>query len=295
MVARTDAGATWQYLYGNPSQQLQLTAAIEPDGTLDTLDYTDAGVVFSILRGATRYYVSSDQSGSPRVVSDAAGAAVKTIAYSAYGETLSDTNPGLVLPVGYGGGIPDPVTGLVHMGVRDYDPKSGRFTTRDPLLLGGGDANVYSYAAGDPIQNSDPLGVSSAAATLCEGICVGMKWSVTSDGLSACVETGVGVGNSIEIAPGGGLDVNKAYLKASAKLGFGPLANVELSDELSSDGHCRKNEVTGKACAAGFVCGNSKLGFSGKVDPTNLADTFKPRDFGVRGKAVSGVCQQFTW
>ena len=118
LVARTVSGQTWRYLYGNLDQQLQVTAAVEPDGTLDTLDYTDSGYLFSILRGATRYYVSTDQVGSPRVVSNASGAAVKTISYSAFGEVLSDSAPGFELPIGYAGGISDPFAGVVQMGVR---------------------------------------------------------------------------------------------------------------------------------------------------------------------------------
>src|SRR3712207_6872178 len=50
------------------------------------------------------------------------------------------------------GGIPDPVTGFVRMGMRDYDPQTARFTTRDPLGLDGGDANLFAYVGGDPVQ-----------------------------------------------------------------------------------------------------------------------------------------------
>jgi len=44
--------------------------------------------------------------------------------------------PSSKLPVGFAGGIPDEATGLVRFGYRDYDPATGRFTARDPLLYG---------------------------------------------------------------------------------------------------------------------------------------------------------------
>ena len=41
---------------------------------------------------------------------------------------------------------------------RYYDPIAGRFTQEDPLGLAGG-LNLYGYAAGDPVNFSDPFGL----------------------------------------------------------------------------------------------------------------------------------------
>lgn len=46
-------------------------------------------------------------------------------------------------------------SGLVLMGVRVYNPVTGRFLTTDPVL--GGVAGPYSYPA-DPVNNADVLG-----------------------------------------------------------------------------------------------------------------------------------------
>jgi len=43
---------------------------------------------------------------------------------------------------------------------RYYDPKTGRFTQEDPIGLAGG-LNLYGFAAGDPVNFSDPFGLSS--------------------------------------------------------------------------------------------------------------------------------------
>jgi RHS repeat-associated protein len=41
---------------------------------------------------------------------------------------------------------------------RSYDPQSGRFTQEDPIGLAGG-INLYGFAAGDPVNFSDPFGL----------------------------------------------------------------------------------------------------------------------------------------
>ena len=51
----------------------------------------------------------------------------------------------------------DRETGLVLMGHRYYDPGTGRFLTRDPIGYGGG-MNLYGYADGNPVNESDPDG-----------------------------------------------------------------------------------------------------------------------------------------
>jgi RHS repeat-associated protein len=59
----------------------------------------------------------------------------------------------------------DVETGLNYNYFRDYDPGTGRYEESDPLGLKGGDS-TYAYADGDPVDESDPLGLRSL--TLCE-------------------------------------------------------------------------------------------------------------------------------
>ena len=55
----------------------------------------------------------------------------------------------------------DATTGLVIVGVRNYDPATGRFITPDPLLEkdDGKQLNGYGYASNNPIGGSDPTGM----------------------------------------------------------------------------------------------------------------------------------------
>jgi RHS repeat-associated protein len=112
-----------------------------------------------MIRGGATYRIVSDHLGSPRVVVDvASGAIAESIGYDEFGNVTGDTNPGFQ-PFGFAGGLYDRDTGLVHFGARDYDPQTGRWTSKDPVGFAGGDANVYAYCAGDPVNRIDRSGL----------------------------------------------------------------------------------------------------------------------------------------
>ena len=48
--------------------------------------------------------------------------------------------------------------GLQLQDRRWYDPKTGRWTTEDPLGFGAGDANVNRYIGNSPPNGTDPSG-----------------------------------------------------------------------------------------------------------------------------------------
>lgn len=112
-----------------------------------------------VVRGGSAYRILTDPVGSPRLVVDAtSGRIVERIDYDPFGRIIADTNPGFQ-PFGFAGGLADRDTGLVRFGVRDYDPASGRWTAPDPVGFAGGDANLYRYAGGDPVNRTDPAGL----------------------------------------------------------------------------------------------------------------------------------------
>ena len=53
-----------------------------------------------------------------------------------------------------------PATGLYHVGVREYDPRTGRWLQRDPIDAASGDPNLYRYAGNEPIRSVDPDGLA---------------------------------------------------------------------------------------------------------------------------------------
>jgi RHS repeat-associated protein len=80
--------------------------------------------------------------------------------YDEFGNVTSDTNPGFQ-PFGFAGGLYDRDTGLIRFGARDYDPMTGRWTAKDPLLFEGLVTNFYEYVVNDPIRFIDPEGTQS--------------------------------------------------------------------------------------------------------------------------------------
>jgi RHS repeat-associated protein len=113
-----------------------------------------------LVKGGATYRIVTDAVGSPRLVVDVATCqVVQQIDYDEFGRVIADTNPGFQ-PFGFAGGLRDLDTGLLRFGARDYDPDIGRWTAKDPLGFAGGDANLYVYAANNPINFIDPAGLS---------------------------------------------------------------------------------------------------------------------------------------
>jgi len=87
----------------------------------------------------------------------------------------------LALPPSSGTHAESKDTGLVRFGARDFDPSVGRWTSKDPILFGGGQANIYAYAADDPVNGADPSGLLSyddacKIASTCEEECARRTW-----------------------------------------------------------------------------------------------------------------------
>ncbi len=61
---------------------------------------------------------------------------------------------------GFVGGTTDTVTGLTHLGAREYDPATGRFLSVDPVFTATDPQQMhgYTYANNNPLTHSDPAG-----------------------------------------------------------------------------------------------------------------------------------------
>ena len=109
-------------------------------------------------RNGVTYRIITDNQGSVRLVVNAeTGDVAQRLDYDSFGRVLRDTNPGFQ-PFGFQGGLYDPDTGLVEFGCRWYDAETGRWISKDPILLDGG-WNVYAFCDNDPVNRTDPSGM----------------------------------------------------------------------------------------------------------------------------------------
>lgn len=112
------------------------------------------------VQGSNKYKIVTDHLGSPIIIVDAStGNIVQKMDYDIWGRVILDSNT-CFQPFGFAGGLWDKDAGLVRFGARDYDPEVGRWTSKDPILFNGGDANLFGYVANDPINFIDPTGLT---------------------------------------------------------------------------------------------------------------------------------------
>ena len=126
---------------------------------------SDNPVPVYMIRNSVPYRILSNHLGSPRLVIDAVtGAIAERLASDEWGRTTNDTATGFQ-PFGFAASIHDADVDLNRLGVRDYDPVVGRWVTKDPVGLQGGE-NVYSYARNDPVNGRDPRGTDANPACI---------------------------------------------------------------------------------------------------------------------------------
>ena len=151
---RTSAGAT-SFLNGS------LGITRETTGGVSTSFIRDAGGALIGMRTSTgaSYYYTSDALGSTILLTDNAQAAAATYTYDSWGNTTTTGTQAATNPWQYAGGYKDTTTGYTKFGARYYNPAVGRFTQPDPS---GQDANRYAYVSCNPINATDPTGLSHA-------------------------------------------------------------------------------------------------------------------------------------
>ena len=117
-------------------------------------------------------YFHNDHLGTPRELSNNSGEIEWAATYKAWGNTLkveyaqlqvsanenAETEEAIHQPIRFQGQYFDNETGLHYNRFRYYDPDVGRFASRDPIGLLGGD-NLYQYAP-NPTEWLDPLGLN---------------------------------------------------------------------------------------------------------------------------------------
>ncbi|XP_055682330.1 teneurin-a isoform X2 [Lutzomyia longipalpis] len=152
-------GNVTQFFYNNQERPQEVSQIYSPrDGKLMSLTYDDRGHLIYAQVYRHKYYVATDQCGTPVMIFNQYGEGIREIMRSPYGHIVYDSNPYLYLPIDFCGGILDQVTSLVHMpNGKVYDPLIGQWMTPDwenvaervptPTKL-----HLYRFNGNDPIN-----------------------------------------------------------------------------------------------------------------------------------------------
>ncbi|WP_236966424.1 RHS repeat-associated core domain-containing protein [Hydrogenophaga sp. SL48] len=118
----------------------------------------------AVVIDGVHFAVHSDHLNTPRKLSDAAGQTQWQWPYSGFGEIGPQSTPASgQAPVSYSLRYPGQVddgNGLFYNWHRFYDPRVGRYTSADPIGLGGG-WNRFGYVDGNPLGLVDPEGLAA--------------------------------------------------------------------------------------------------------------------------------------
>lgn len=164
-LSKAASGKTTYFLHGPGGELLaELDAAGAPEAEHAWLD----GQPLAVVRGGRAYHVHPDPLGTPRLVTDAAGAAVWRWGGGPFGDGPAEADPdgdgaAFEYNLRFPGQYYDAETGLHYNMARYYDPSIGRYLESDPVGLEGG-INTYAYAENNPVNRIDPTGLTSIAA-----------------------------------------------------------------------------------------------------------------------------------
>jgi RHS repeat-associated protein len=112
-------------------------------------------------------YYLTDGNGSVMALADTTGTRVARFAYNSFGQLRTTDGPAADSPATAGGDFRyhgawlEATTGLYHMRAREYDPRTGRFLSRDPAepdLFEPESLHPYVFAYGNPHVYRDPTG-----------------------------------------------------------------------------------------------------------------------------------------
>jgi RHS repeat-associated protein len=192
VVTRADASGSWQYSW---DARNRLRSAAASDGrqvsyrydalgrrvgrqvtgsASSTYTYDGANPVRELVDGAVRdlivgpgvdsrladrdgsqvVYYLKDQLGSTVALVDSAGAVVERLTRDSFGVGAASARTRF----DFAGRERDPLTGLMDLRARWYDPTLGRFLSEDPIGVAGGH-NLYGYVGSNPLRYVDPFGL----------------------------------------------------------------------------------------------------------------------------------------
>ncbi|MGI5292113.1 RHS repeat domain-containing protein [Nonomuraea polychroma] len=154
LISRDSTGATL-FLHSGEIRWNKATGKLT-----GTRYYKHSGEVIGMRKAGAVTWLSQDHNGSDVAAINSVTLQVVHRRLDPFGKQRGPAPAGWPSSRGFVGGTTEPATGLTRLGVRDYDPSSGKFLSVDPLLDPDTPEhlNAYSYANNTPVTLSDPDG-----------------------------------------------------------------------------------------------------------------------------------------
>jgi RHS repeat-associated protein len=134
--------------------------------------YTDTpgqwGDLVSAMHTGKSQYFAYDLSSNTRHLTDHDGNLTAVFAYDAFGSPLTET-PSDATPYRFGGmyGYQSDTDERVYVRARHYSTVTGRWDSRDPMGLTGGDWNLHRYVGNRVVHVLDPSGLDANQCEWC--------------------------------------------------------------------------------------------------------------------------------
>jgi RHS repeat-associated protein len=215
-VSQTVNGATTHFQI-DPAGVGNVVASLDNTGRVEAHDTYGLGLTSQVNVDGTFGYYDFNKTGSTIGITGSNGTYENRYSYLPFGETtlLVGALPNMFEYVGQAGAMNVESTStaatLYAAGKRFLDATTGRFESRDPLGLGGGN-NTYTYVGSDPASRVDPTGMFFGE----EG--AGWSWRVGN----GCAIIGIvhgGPANFIGFTAGG--FASEMALSVGVGIGFG--------------------------------------------------------------------------
>jgi RHS repeat-associated protein len=154
-------------------------------------------------------------------------------------------------------------SGLQYKRNRYYDPGSGKFTEEDPIGLAGG-LNVYGFAEADPVDFSDPLGLTCLTFGNCSQSDVHgdpsqmiSPQSVYYIGIVRTAAVGAGPTTAYGLAWNRGRHEAQFYLRYGFVFGYAPPGKAFEVGRTSNDVAWSSKDLSAGGCATANIAGGS--------------------------------------